>query len=84
MVASMGSRGGLGSNRFNLVVLDSVSSPPDTRTTGLAAEFAVGAVPEVGTTRGGEKTKICLMTARSMQPLKLLTVEGEGGSNKQA
>lgn len=82
MVASMGFRGVLGSNRLNLV-LDSVSSPPDTRTTGLLLSLQSG-LAQRWERQGVEKTKICLMTDRSMQPLKLLTVEGEGGSNKQA
>lgn len=82
MVASMGFRGVLGSNRLNLV-LDSVSSPPDTRTTGLLLSLQSG-LAQRWDRQGVEKTKICLMTDRSMQPLKLLTVEGEGGSNKQA
>lgn len=82
MVASMGFRGVLGSNRLNLV-LDSVSSPPDTRTTGLLLNLQSG-LAQRWERQGVEKTKICLMTDRSMQPLKLLTVEGEGGSNKQA
>lgn len=61
MVASKEFRGVLGSNRFNLV-LESVSSPPDTRTTtGLLLNLQSG-LSQVWERQGGEekKTKICL------------------------
>lgn len=65
MVASVEFRGVLGSNRFNLV-LDSVSSPPDTRTTtGLLLNLQSG-LSQVWEGQGGgrrKQKKICLTTS---------------------
>lgn len=90
MVASVGFRGVLGSNRFNLV-LDSVSSPPDTRTTtGLLLNLQSGLSQVWQRQGGGTKNKKNMLNNVRQRadgiepPLKLLKLEGEGGSNKQA
>jgi hypothetical protein len=84
VVASMEFRGVLGGNRFNLV-LDSDSSPPDTRTTTRLLLNSQPGLPRVWERQGGEeKNKNMLNTYMNEPPLKLLTAEGESGSNRQA